>query len=278
MAIQKEERTEAEAEALEIPKSQELKKKCLPFLFIASKEEEITVHFWNGKTTKVPLDRVRCVSPTVWKKAVERLQTPHTRGCLSSRLWASHCSQLGSSTGCTTHRHPLDSSFLCPPCPSCVHCQLQCQSSCPVVGPSWWPLTGTSELTTRKLPEPEEKPTAQFLPLQGPKEEAGAAFSYSMCSLSSEGENSESHLELGLPQGQMVSRAVNTDTVLSETCLRQCSPHKPQWRYWRRNGPEPPPGKPGMLSQGCGASFPGRGSGLHGSFENQLHSGGLGCN
>lgn len=245
--------------ALGISKSQELKKKCLPFLFIASKEEEITVHFWNGKTTKVPLDRVRCVPFTVWKKAVERLQTPHTRGCLSSCLWAPHCSQLGSSTGCTMHRHPLHSS-LRPPCLSCVHCQLQCQSSHPVLGPSWWPLTRTSELTTRKLSEPEEKPTAQLLPLQGPKEEAVAAFSYNMCSFSSsEGENSESYLEMGLPQRQMVSRAVNTDPILSETSLRQWSPHKPQWRYWRRNGPEPPPGKPGMLYQECGTSFPGRG-------------------
>lgn len=210
----------------------------------ASKEKEIPVHFWNGKTAKVPLDRVRWVPPTVWKKAVERLQTPHTRDCHRSCLWAPHCSRLGPNTGCTAHRHPLDSSFLCPPCLSCACCQLQCQSSCPLVGPSWWPLTGTSELTTRELPEPEEQPTAQLLSLQGPKEVA--VFSHNMSSsFSSEEENSERHLEVGLPQRQMVSRAVNTDPILSETSLRQCSPHKPEWRYWRRNGPEPPPGKLG---------------------------------
>ncbi|NP_001035790.1 uncharacterized protein C11orf16 homolog isoform X1 [Mus musculus] len=215
----------------------------------ASKEKEITVHFWNGKTTKVPLGSVRWVPPTVWKKAVERLQAPHTRDCHSSCLWVPHCSQLGPRAGCTTHRHPLDSSFLCPPCLSCACCQLQCQSSCPLVGPSWWPLTRTSELTTRKLPEPEVKPTAQLLPLQGPKEEPVAELSYNMfssSSSSSEEENSESHLEMGLPLRQMVSRAVNTDPILSETTsLQQYSPHKPEWRYWRRNGPEPPPGKPG---------------------------------
>ncbi|EDL16950.1 mCG6709, isoform CRA_a [Mus musculus] len=216
----------------------------------ASKEKEITVHFWNGKTTKVPLGSVRWVPPTVWKKAVERLQAPHTRDCHSSCLWVPHCSQLGPRAGCTTHRHPLDSSFLCPPCLSCACCQLQCQSSCPLVGPSWWPLTRTSELTTRKLPEPEVKPTAQLLPLQGPKEEPVAELSYNMfssSSSSSEEENSESHLEMGLPLRQMVSRAVNTDPILSETTsLQQYSPHKPEWRYWRRNGPEPPPGKPGI--------------------------------
>lgn len=234
--------------ALGIPNGQEFKGKCPLFLFIASNEKEITVHFWNGKTVKVPLDRVRWVTSTVWKKAVQRLQTPHTRDCHSSCLWVPHGSQLGPNTGCTTHRHLLDSSFSCPPCLSCAPCQLQCPSSCPLVGPGWWPLTRTSECTTGKLPEPEVKPSAQLLPLRGPKEEPVAALSYNMSSSSSsEEENSESHLEMGLPQRQMVSRAVNTDPILSEKSLRQCSPHKPEWRYWRRNGPEPPPGKPGMV-------------------------------
>lgn len=218
-------------------------KKCLPFLFIASKEE-ITIHFWNGKTTKVPLDRVRWVPPTVWKKAVERLQTPHTRGCHGPFLWAPHCSQLGPNARCTTHRSPLGSS--CPPCLSRARCQplyQSCVCGCPLVWPSWWPLTRTSEVT-RKLPESELKPTAQLLPLQGPKEEAIAAFSYSMSS-SSEEENSESHLETGLPQRQMVNRGVNTDPITSEKPLQQCGPSQPEWRYWRRNGPEPPPGKQG---------------------------------
>lgn len=137
-----------------------------------------------------------------------------------------------------------------------------------MVRPSWWPLTRTSELTTRKLPEPERKP----LSLQGPKEEALATFNSNM---SSEEENSESHLEMRLPERQMVSRAVNTDPILSEKALRQYSSCQPEWRYWRRNGPEPPPRKPGMLYQGGAASFPGSGQGLHGSSGNLLHSGGL---
>ncbi|XP_041521962.1 uncharacterized protein C11orf16 homolog [Microtus oregoni] len=211
-------------------------------------KEEITVHFWNGKTTKVPLDRVRWVPPTVWKKAVERLQTPHTRGCHGPFLWAPHCSQLGPNARCTTHRSPLDS---CPPCLFCACCQplyQSCFCGCPLVGPSWWPLTRTSEATT-KLPESEPKPTAQLLPLQGPKEEAIAAFSYNMSSSSSEEENSESHLEMGLPKRQMVNRGVNTDPIIFEKPLQQCGPSQPEWRYWRRNGPELPPGKPDKDNQ-----------------------------
>lgn len=209
--------------------------------------------------------------PTVWKKAVERLQTPHTRGCCSSCLWAPPCSHLEPNTGCSTHRHPLNSSSLCPPCVSCARCQLLYQSSCPLLGPSWWLLPRTSELTARKLPEPELKSTAQCLALQGPKEAALAASNYSMASSSSE-ENSESHLEMTLSQRQMVNRAVNTDPILSEKSLRQYSPRQPEWRYWRRSGPEPPPGNPGMLYQGCGASFPGRGWGAARSLGNLVHS------
>ncbi|XP_005075818.2 uncharacterized protein C11orf16 homolog [Mesocricetus auratus] len=213
----------------------------------ASKEEEITVHFWNGKMAKVPLDRVRWVSLTVWKKAVERLQTPHTGEYHSPFIWVPHCSPLGPKTGSFTHRPCLDSSFSCSPGPSCARCQFLYQScfcGCPLVGPSWWSLTRTSEVTTRKLPEPELEPTAQLLPLQSPKEEAVAAFRCNLSSFSEE-ENSESHLETGPPQRQMVSRAVNTDPILSEKSLQQRDPWQPEWRYWRRNGPEPPPGKPG---------------------------------
>lgn len=45
----------------------------------ASKEEEITVHFWNGRAAKVPLGGVQSVSLAIWKKAVERLHKSFTR-------------------------------------------------------------------------------------------------------------------------------------------------------------------------------------------------------
>uniref|UniRef100_A0A8C6WBK7 cDNA sequence BC051019 n=1 Tax=Nannospalax galili TaxID=1026970 RepID=A0A8C6WBK7_NANGA len=217
----------------------------------ASKKKEITVHFWNGKTAKVPADRVRGIPSAVWKKAVERLQMLHTSECHSPPLWAPCCPRLGPNTGCATHGCPVDMSFLCPPCCSQICGQLLCQGhlhSCPLVGPTCWPLTRTSEFTAREVPEPELKPTAQFLPLEGPKE-AAAVFtqdeSPSPSSSSSCEENSEDALEMGLLQRQMVSSTVNTDPILPEPPPRQSSPPKPAWRYWRRNGPEPPPGKPG---------------------------------
>ncbi|XP_004851450.1 uncharacterized protein C11orf16 homolog isoform X2 [Heterocephalus glaber] len=217
----------------------------------ASKEEEITVHFWNGKTAQVPLGGVRWVPPTVWKKAMERLSKPRTSEDPSALLCAPCCSPLGTVTGGITNRLPPDTAFLCPPCHPQACCQPLCQGyCCPLMSPTWWPLTGTSDITARELPVSELKPAAQLLPLEGPKEEAGAvraslAVSSSSSSSSCE-EDLEENLEMGLPQTLMVNSAVNTDPILPKRPLAQSGPRQPEWRYWKRNGQEPRPGKPGI--------------------------------
>nr|XP_040140715.1 uncharacterized protein C11orf16 homolog isoform X2 [Ictidomys tridecemlineatus] len=217
-------------------------------------KEEITVHFWNGKTAKVPQGGVRWVPPAAWKKAVERLHWPCTREDLSPLLWAPCCSLLGPVTGCTTNLPPLDAPFLCPPCQPHACCQLLCQGCfccCSLMGPTWWPLTRTSEITAREFLESGLKPTAQLLPLEGSKEEAVAVHAPMAVSSSSSSscEESENELEMGLPQRLMVNSAVNTDPILPEKCWRQSGPCQPEWRYWRRNASEPRPGKPG--TRGC---------------------------
>ncbi|XP_037378528.1 uncharacterized protein C11orf16 homolog [Talpa occidentalis] len=215
-------------------------------------EEEITVHFWNGKTATVPVSGVRWVPPAVWKKAVERLYSPFTRERPWPFLWAPCCSLLGPITGYVTSGLPLGASFLCPPCQPHACCQLLC-GGCfccyPLAGPTWWPLTRASGVTVREHPEEELKPTGQLLPLEGPKNEevavqAPMAVSSSSSSSSSE-ENLENDLDMGLPQRLMVNSTVNTDPILLETSPRQGGLCQPVWRYWKRSGPEPHPGKPG---------------------------------
>ncbi|KAL0629383.1 hypothetical protein AAY473_002708 [Plecturocebus cupreus] len=220
----------------------------------ASKEEEITVYFWNGKTAKVPIGGVQWVSPAIWKKAVERLHKSFTREHPRPLHWAPCCSLLGPDTGCLTSELPLGTPFLCPLCHPHACCQLLCQGclcGCPSCGTTWWPLTRTSEVTARELPELELEPTAQLLPLEGPKEEKVARHAplavSSSSSSSREQDDVENDLEMGPPQRLMVNSAVNTDPILLETPLRQSGLCQPGWRYWRRNGPEPHPGKPGIL-------------------------------
>ncbi|XP_023563367.1 uncharacterized protein C11orf16 homolog isoform X2 [Octodon degus] len=217
----------------------------------ASKEEEITVHLWSGKTAQVPLGGVRWVPPTVWKKAVERLSKSHASERPCALLGAPCCSPLGMVTGDSTNRLPPDTTFLCPPCHPHACCQLLCQAHfccCPSMSSTWWPLTRTSDTTAREQPESELKPTAQLLPLEGPKEEPVAVHAVPIVSSSSSSssceEDLEDNLEIGLPQRLVVNSAVNTDPILPERPLRQSSLRQPEWRYWRRNGPEPRPRKP----------------------------------
>uniref|UniRef100_G1LBS0 Chromosome 11 open reading frame 16 n=1 Tax=Ailuropoda melanoleuca TaxID=9646 RepID=G1LBS0_AILME len=220
----------------------------------ASKEGEITVHFWNGKTATVPRGGVRWVPPAVWKKAVERLHKPLIKEHPSPLLWVPCCS-LGF----------LWAPFLCPPCIPQACCQLLgqgCLCCCPLAGPTWWPLARASGVTAKEHPEVELKPTAH-LPLEGPKEEGGtvrAPLGVSSSSSSSSEEDLENELQMGLPQRLMVDSTVNTDPILLEkSARRQGGLCQPEWRYWRRNGPEPHPGKPGrytFFKAGLRALFP----------------------
>ncbi|KAM6158508.1 LOW QUALITY PROTEIN: uncharacterized protein C11orf16 homolog [Rhynchocyon petersi] len=212
----------------------------------ASKDEKVSVHFWNGKTAEVPIREVSWIPPAVWKVAVERLHQPFTMEHPSPLLWVPCCSQLGPVTGCVAHGLPLGSPFLYPPCYSQACCQLLCQCCClyycPSAGPTWWPLNWTSEVTSRELPEP----TTQLLPLEGPKEEEVAGHPPTGASSSSSSSSSEEDLETGLPQRLMVDSTVNADPIPLEKFPCQSGFCQPEWRYWRRNGPEPCPRKPGI--------------------------------
>ncbi|XP_073739108.1 uncharacterized protein C11orf16 homolog [Callorhinus ursinus] len=212
----------------------------------ASEEGEITVHFWNGKTASVPRGGVRWVPPPVWKKAVGRPHKPSIKEHAGALLWAPCCSPLGPAAGWVTNGLSPGTLFLCPPCVPQACCQLLgqgCLCPCPLAGPTWWPLTRAKE-----HPEVELKPTAPRLPLEGPKEEEGgvqAPLGVSSSSSSSE-EDLENDLQVSLPQRLMVDSTVNTDPILLEKSpRRQGGLCQPEWRYWRRNGSQPHPGKPG---------------------------------
>ncbi|XP_008264037.3 uncharacterized protein C11orf16 homolog [Oryctolagus cuniculus] len=224
----------------------------------ASEEEEITVHFWNGLTAKVPQGGVRWVPPAVWRKAVERLHKPVPREHLRPLLWAPCCSLLGPVAGCITSGLPAGTQFLCPPCHPRACCPLLCQGCLccsPLGGPTWWPVTRTSKVSGRELAESELKSTGQLLPLEGSTEKAAAvqapvavSSSSSSSSSSTEEEDLDTDLDRGLPQTLTVNRAVHTEPVFLEKSRKQAALGQPEWRYWRRNGPEPRPGKPGTRS------------------------------
>lgn len=202
----------------------------------------------------MPLRGVQWVPAAVWKKAVDGLHKPYAREHPRPLLWAPCCSVVGPVAGFATSGLPLSPPFLCAPCYPHTGCQLLvqgCLCCCPLAGPTWWPLIRTSGVAAREAPEAELKPTAQLLPLESPEEEEAAvqapvAVSSSASSSSSEDEDLENELEMGPPQRLLVNSTVNTDPILLEKSPRkQGGLCQPEWRYWRRNGPEPHPGKPG---------------------------------
>ncbi|XP_016047251.2 uncharacterized protein C11orf16 homolog isoform X1 [Erinaceus europaeus] len=210
--------------------------------------EEITVHFWNGKTAIVPVGGVRWVPPDVWKEAVERLHRPCTRGHPGPLLGDPFCSLLEPSAGCVPSGFPMGAPLLFSPCHTC--CQSLCQGcvcSCPLVRPTWWPLTRASGVIEREHPEEELKSTTQ-LPLEGLTENKATVqvpIAVSSSSSSSEEEDLKNELETSVPQKLMVDSTVNTDPILLEKSPRQSGLCQPKWKHWRRNGPELNPWKPG---------------------------------
>lgn len=213
----------------------------------------------------MPLDGVRRVPPAVWKKAVEGLHRPFSREPPSALLWVPCCSLLGPGTGWVTNGLPLSTPFLCPPCHPHACCQLLCQgcpSCCPLVGTTWWPLARTSGVNTREYPVAELKPTAQLLPLEAPEEEEVAVqvpAAGAPSASASSGEDLEKGLQAGLRQRPVVDSTGTADRVPREKTVRgRGGLCQPEWRYWRRRGPEPRPhpGKPGIPSEAAEAPAP----------------------
>ncbi|XP_075403825.1 uncharacterized protein C11orf16 homolog [Tenrec ecaudatus] len=210
-------------------------------------DEEITVHFWNGKMTTVPPGGAVWVPPAVWQAAVERLLKPVTREPLRPLLWAPCCSLLGPGPGCVHTGLSLGTPFLCPLCPPHTCYQPLCLGSlccCPSARPTWWPLPGTgTEDTARELPGPELKPTPQLLPLEGPQEGMTVHRPRSVSPSTFSEDDLENDPQMCLPQRLLGSSTLNADPVL-EKSPRQSGLCQPAWRYWRRNGPEPRPRQP----------------------------------
>ncbi|XP_017503928.3 uncharacterized protein C11orf16 homolog isoform X3 [Manis javanica] len=86
-------------------------------------------------------------------------------------------------------------------------------------------------------------PEEEEAPVQTPVAVSSSSSASSSASLEEDLENDP---EMSLPQRLMADSTANTDPVLFEKSpRRQGGLCQPEWRYWRRNGYEPCPGKPG---------------------------------
>uniref|UniRef100_A0A8C0GC27 Chromosome 11 open reading frame 16 n=1 Tax=Chelonoidis abingdonii TaxID=106734 RepID=A0A8C0GC27_CHEAB len=206
----------------------------------ASEDEEITVCFWNDKKVKVPLGVALWIPPDTWERIVEMIHMPFTSRLKLLRAPIHSCAL---DDGLSKYRWPWlwPWPFICPPfhghchsiCCSPVHVGCICCSH-PKFS-AWRPLLSASLLPQRNTEQQESnnKPTAQLLELESPKENEPAAAA-TTASSSSSSSDLESEEEMGLTKSTVVDSAVNTDSSLfKKTKLKDAA--KPEWKYWKRS-------------------------------------------
>uniref|UniRef100_A0A6I8P9H7 DUF4537 domain-containing protein n=1 Tax=Ornithorhynchus anatinus TaxID=9258 RepID=A0A6I8P9H7_ORNAN len=243
----------------------------------ASEDEGITVRFWNGKTAPVPPGVAVWISLTRWVKVTETLRKP-----LTGRLKLPETSGPSPGLPACQFQGPIPDTVvggLLPdslPCPYgwFFHPHRGCGGYRPLcpghvccrflpAGHGWWSLSRPRRVSAGDLAEQELGAWPRLLELEGPKEEetsapAAAAEVPSISSSSSDEGDSGNHLDPPRPScSSTVDCAVNTDASLLGKSPRQRGSHPPGWRYWKRCGLEPHPGKPGNgLRSGWGEGEP----------------------
>ncbi|XP_029767400.1 uncharacterized protein C11orf16 homolog [Terrapene carolina triunguis] len=231
----------------------------------ASEDEEIMVYFWNDKKVKVPLGVALWIPPDTWERIVEMIHMPFTsrlkfmNSPTTTSSYTSTCRCLRApihscalDDGLSKYRWPWPCPLICPPfhghchsiCCSPVHVGCMCCSH-PKFN-AWWPLLSTSLLPQRstKQQESNNKPTAQLLELESPKENEPAAATASASS-SSSSSDLESEEETCLTKSTVVDSAVNTDSSLfKKPKLKDAA--RPEWKYWKRSHAKSHPRNPGI--------------------------------
>ncbi|KFV84043.1 Uncharacterized protein C11orf16, partial [Struthio camelus australis] len=209
----------------------------------ASEDEEIMVHFWNGKKVKVPLGAALWIPPSLWERIVEMIHMPFT-----SRLKPRENPDTDSCIFSYSHVTvpipfcAVDSlakhGLLCWPRFHC-HCDGICCSSiharsiccCHLHTDAWWPLPARSPVLQREMEEaePSSKPSSCLLDLKGLKQEGAAA-----AAASSPSSDSERDLEAFATKSTMTDSAVNTDSsLLGKPKVKESA--RPKWKYWKRS-------------------------------------------
>ncbi|XP_066439759.1 uncharacterized protein C11orf16 homolog isoform X2 [Eleutherodactylus coqui] len=208
----------------------------------ATEDEELTVSFWNGKKSTVPLRVAVWISPSVHYRIVDTLHRP-----ISSRL----------SYRDTADRSATYSSAVAVPMCSADHAhKYRCHyhsihSHLPTCCQDWWPLSPRTTVYIRGKKDVDEELLNPTMKTRARRcKERDRRSSSSSEAEGQESLDDESDDETCLSkttQTTMVDSAVNTDSSLWEK-QRLDTSDRPDWKYWKRNQPEPFYRKPGRTT------------------------------
>ncbi|XP_018112738.1 uncharacterized protein C11orf16 homolog [Xenopus laevis] len=227
----------------------------------ACEDEELTVSFWNGKKTKVPLGVAVWISPSAYRRVLDLLHHPIST---TDRFQASN-----STTYVITDRYTTVPISMCPaerlykhkchPHVTHQHCSCCCFPTHPRCTcchnprcQDWWPLSPTTTVyVNRRKGDDDDGRTYRSTRSGSPKR--GETSHHSVSSEDELDENDddedeeESDNETWLSkttQTTLVDSGVNTDSSLWDKPQLDIS-DRPEWKYWKHNQPEPFYRKPG---------------------------------
>ncbi|XP_069594578.1 uncharacterized protein C11orf16 homolog [Ranitomeya imitator] len=221
-----------------------------------AEDEQLTISFWNGKKSTVPLQVAVWISPSVHHRIVDTLHRPvSSRPCTArsstTYVITERCAPVPIPVCSADHIHRCN----CHSVHSHVtHPHCSCFSTC-CYDPKcqdWWPLSPRTTVYVHGNKELDEGDLSSTMKMKGERRRQGEC-RFSSSSSESEGQESlddESDSETYLSkttQSTMVDSAVNTDSTLWEKPKLEPS-GRPEWRYWKRGQPEPFYRKPGIIT------------------------------
>ncbi|XP_073401290.1 uncharacterized protein C11orf16 homolog isoform X2 [Dendrobates tinctorius] len=224
----------------------------------AAEDEQLTISFWNGKKSTVPLQVAVWISPSVHHRIVDTLHRPvSSRQCSRDTTRSSttyviteRCAPVPVRVCSADHRcncHSVHSYVSHPHC-SCFSTGTCCYDhKCQ----DWWPLSPRTTVYVHGNKDLDDGDLSSTMKMKGERRrQAERRFSSSSESEGHESLDDESDSETDMSkttQSTMVDSAVNTDSTLWEKPKLETS-GRPEWRYWKRGQPEPFYRKPGIIT------------------------------
>ncbi|XP_063294937.1 uncharacterized protein C11orf16 homolog [Pelobates fuscus] len=235
-------------------------------------DEELTVSFWNGKKKRVPLGVAVWISPSVYKRIMDRLHQPITSGqklqesipnsttyvftdrfnSVPTNLCPASHLQKHSWHHSHTYPHHLQQHCSCCCYPKHAGCTCCYDPKCQ----DWWPLTPTATVYVQSRKEQENRDSIHLTTRRKEKSYKNSKSSESEDDKSLDDDDDydnhsdndeDSDRETWLSkttQSTMVDSGVNTDSSLWDK-PREDINQRPDWKYWRHSQPEPFYRKPG---------------------------------
>ncbi|KAM3918722.1 uncharacterized protein C11orf16 homolog [Leptodactylus fuscus] len=233
----------------------------------AAEDEELTISFWNGKKSTIPLKVAVWISPSVYHRIVDSLHRPitsrlynqDTTSSSSTYVITDRCASVPLPVCSVDHwyKHRWSYHNVHPHLlhnPHCSCCCFPTRSVCTCCHDpkcqEWWSLSPRTTVYVQGKKDSDDKEFQSSMKMKAERlRQSERRYSSSSETEGDESLDDESDDETNLSkttQSTMVDSAVNTDSSMWEKPKLDIS-DRPEWKYWKRGQPEPFHRKPGII-------------------------------